>query len=171
MAFCPSLPGGSLMALKINKVNALKQKPEHYENQLFFDARNLAIEALLLRIEVHFLRLGFSTVKANWSESSFGPPVLEIRFYNPKPGKAGQSWEYATCKLYLTRTKIQTIAQASECFYGLDKVVAHEYWGAKESKQLLAFRAEVVRLDETKHWAKEIHKTNFPFDHTSFSSF
>ena len=47
-------------------------------NRLFFAARNLAIEALLLRLENRLLREGFP-VRCEWNETSFGSPSIVLQ--------------------------------------------------------------------------------------------
>lgn len=46
-------------------------------NRLFFSARNLAITKALYTLENHLMKLGFD-VKAEWKESSFGDPHIEL---------------------------------------------------------------------------------------------
>lgn len=49
--------------------------------RLFFSARNLAIETVLLRLENLLLREGFPA-KCEWSESSFGGPTVSVMMMN-----------------------------------------------------------------------------------------
>lgn len=153
----------------VDKRIALKVLPDHYENRLFFAARNLAIEAVMLRLEGLLLRKGFDCA-ASWAESSFSAPCLELRLANPKPSQS--SWEFAHAFAYLNR---ETIAvprdKGSACFYSLKSVEAWEHCPGRESKYVLGFRDAVQALADSGHFASEIEKLNFPFDHDHHSSF
>lgn len=149
---------------------ALTKLPNQYENRLFFAARNLAIEALLLRIEVLMLRAGHG-VKVEWHESSMHAPSIRIMFMNPKPSSS--SWEYATAAVYVERERIKVPSQdkASECFYSLKMVHTTEHWPYKESKAVQAFRTFAQKLADDGYFADEVNKVNYPFDYHSHSSF
>jgi hypothetical protein len=150
-----------------DKRKALEVLPSHYENRLFFAARNLAIEALLLRLENLMLRKGFDCA-VEWSESSFNAPVIALKLKNPKPKES--SWEFATVSLYLNRDTIQAPKdKASDCFYSLRDAQLYEY--GRDSKYVLNFRAATQELHEAGHFSSEINKVNFPFDHDHHSSF
>jgi hypothetical protein len=137
------------------------------ENRLFFQARNLAIEALLLRLETTLLRQGFDA-HCEWSESSFGGPLLYIRMHNPK--KDG-GWQYGQCTATLARETICCPSTLSPCYYSLKSFSAEEYWGRKQPKLLLDFRHAVDELHKSGYLAAEIDKVNFPFDYKGRSVF
>jgi hypothetical protein len=148
---------------------ALVTLPNQFENRLFFSARNLAIEALLLRIEVLMLRAGHD-VKVEWHETSMHAPSIRIMFMNSKPSSS--SWEYATATVYLERERIKVPHdKASECFYSLKMVHTTEHWPYKESKAVLAFRTFAQKLADDGYFAAEINKVNYPFDYSSHSGF
>jgi hypothetical protein len=148
---------------------ALVTLPNHYENRLFFSARNLAIEALMLRIEVLMLRAGHD-VKVEWQESSMYAPSIRIMFMNPKP--TASSWEYATAQVYINRERINVPREkASDCFYSLKMVHTSEHWPYKESKAVAAFRAFAQKLADEGYFETEVNKVNYPFDYSSHSSF
>ena len=137
-----------------------------FANRLFYQARNLAIEAMLLRLETALLRQGFP-VSAEWKESSFGPPTVFIHCHNPKQG----SWEYGSCTLHLKRERIQAPDYASALFYSLDSVVTDEYWPRKQPQMLLDFRAAVAQMGANGYLEKEMLKVNYPFDSQNHSIF
>lgn len=148
---------------------ALAKLPDHYESRLFFAARNLAIEAFMLRLEVLMLREGHD-VLVQWSESSIWEPQVRVQFKNPKPTQS--AWQFATASLYVERERITVpAAKASECFYSLKSVSSTEYWPYKESKAVLAFRTFVQKLADDGYFAAEINKLNYPFDYYSHSGF
>ena len=140
--------------------------PEGFVNRLFFQARNLAIESMMLRIETILLRQGFN-VRCVWNESSFSAPTIGIRMYNPKPG----AWEYGACTIHLIRERISAPDEVSNLFYALKSVQTTEYWPRKQPQQLLDFRAAVAALESQGHFAAEIAKVNYPFDYARHSSF
>lgn len=152
-----------------DKQQALVSRPDNLENRLFFQARNLAIESLLLRIEVLFLRESFP-VSCHWREDSRYSPSIEIRFHNQNKSAA---WEYGTATIWVERDIISVYDrdQVSQCYYTLKSVSETEYWGGKEPKKLLDFRARVKELGEQGYFEEEILKINFPFDRKSLSSF
>jgi hypothetical protein len=136
------------------------------ENPLFFQARNLAIEAMLLRLENRLLRQHF-VAECLWSESSFRAPLIEIRLRNSGKG----AWEYGKCTLIVNRDKIQAPVSLSPCYYSLASVETTEYWSGKQPKQLLDFRAAVAELAGSGYLAAEIEKLNYPFDYQPLSTF
>ena len=137
-------------------------------NRLFFSARNLAIEAVLLRLENLLLREGFPA-KCEWSESSFGGPTVNVMMANPKP--AEDSWEFGTCRLRIKRERETAPDDLSSCFYTLESVETGEYWRGRQPAKLLAFRDRVQALANEGVLATEIMKVNFPFEYTSHSGF
>lgn len=149
-----------------DKRAALTERPSNFENHLFFQARNLAIEAVLLRLENRLLREGFQA-KCLWNEASNLKPTVEIRMYNPKKG----GWEYATCRVHLNRERIAGREEVSDCFYSLNTVATTEYWPHKQPQYLLNFRQLVADLEKSGYLAAEIAKVNYPFDYEHFSSF
>lgn len=148
---------------------ALAKLPDQYESRLFFAARNLAIEAFMLRLEVLMLRAGHD-VLVEWAESSMWAPTLRIQFKNPKPSQS--AWQFATASVHVERERITVPREkASECFYSLKSVASTEYWPYKESKAVLAFRTFVQKLADDGYFAAEINKLNYPFDYYSHSGF
>lgn len=153
-----------------DKREALVTRPKSFDGLLFFAARNLAIEAMCLRIETSMLRQGFD-VRAVWRESSFGNPVLELRLKNPKPTSSG--WTYASATVALTRDTIPVHQRdsISECFYAVASVHATEYWPWRESKLVSGFREQVKKWDDEGYFVSEVAKVNFPFEYQHHSSF
>lgn len=150
---------------------ALATLPNHYENRLFFAARNLAIEALLLRLETTFSRKGIP-VKAEWQESSHPPVSIAITLKNPKPADADEEFEYYQANVRLNR---ETIAvpqdKASACFYTLNRVEATQYWPYKISKYIAGFIEAVEALAADGYFAREVLKVNYPFEYDHHSAF
>jgi hypothetical protein len=137
------------------------------ENRLFFAARNLAIEAMLLRLENGLVRQGFNA-KCVWAESSFRAPVLELRLVTPS--KDEDQDDYAQCTAWLSRDRIASPSHLSHCFYALERFDKYQGEG-RESKKLLAFRDAVSALHESGQLAAEIAKVNYPFEYEPLSSF
>lgn len=150
----------------LDKRQAFEQPVPDLVHRLFYQARNLAIEAMLLRLSDALLRQGFN-VRCVWSETSYGGPTVEVRLYNPKPG----SWSYGTCRLHLNRERIAAPDEVSFCFYSLKDVATGEHWGARQPKVLLDFRAAVQAMGDSGHLAREILTVNYPFDYESHSPF
>lgn len=152
------------------KSTALAMRPASFENRLFFAARNLAIEAMCLRIETRMLRLGFD-VTAVWKEGSFGGPLLYLRLKNPKPSATG--WEYAEATIWIDRDSIRVFDrdQVSECFYRVARIAATEHWPFKTSKYVQDFRNQVTELADDGFFKAEVDKVNYPFDYEHHSSF
>ncbi|MNR71294.1 hypothetical protein D3C71_19090 [compost metagenome] len=144
----------------------LRTHPETI-NRLFFQARNLAIEAMLLRLENKLLRAGYPA-ECEWKESSFGPPTIELRMRNTGRGE----WEYGTCALRLRRERLTGVPEfVSDCFYELDSLQASEYWGGRQPAKLLDFRQAVQDLYDTGELATEVAKVNYPFEYEPHSGF
>ncbi len=156
------------MTAPLDKATALADiKPGAISNYLFFQARNLAIEAVLLRLENQLLRKGFE-VNCLWSEGSLGGPIVYLRMPNPKPD---QSWTYGQCQVHVKRERINGPSDLSQCYYTLAHVHTTEYWRGRQPQKLLDFRAAVQALADSGHLAEEILKVNYPFEYSSHSSF
>lgn len=155
---------------KPDKRDALVTRPKDFESRLFFAARNLAIEAMCLRIETSMLRQGFD-VTAEWKESSRGNPTLQLKLKNPKP--TATSWEFAEAAVYVARDRITVLERhnISECFYRLDSVHPTEHWPWRESKLVADFRALVRKMGDEGYFAAEVDKVNYPFEYGHHSSF
>lgn len=153
----------------VDKRIALMVVPDQYESRLFFAARNLAIEAMMLRMEVHLLRKGFDCA-VSWSESSFSAPVLQLRLPNPKPTQS--NWEFAQAVAYLIRDTIAVPRdKGSACFYSLKSVEAWEYCPGRESKYVVGFREAIQALADSGYFAAEIAKLNYPFEYDFHSNY
>ena len=158
----------------IDKRTALHGEESELRNRLFFSARNLAIEALLLRLENRLLREGFPA-RCEWNESSFGGPTivlqlpLQVRAANTEDDDADDL--YGTCRVRVTRERISAPDDLSSCFYSMDKVDVHESWRGRQPAKLVAFRRRVQEWADAGVFAEEIAKVNYPFDYESHSSF
>lgn len=149
------------------KENALMKwtGSEDLQNRLFFQARNLAIEAISLRIETLFLRAGMD-VTVKWRESSFPGVRLAILMDNPKKN---QSWEQAEFSLDIERKTIRGPSHLSNCFYSY-KHFGIGHWSHKPA---VVTKAEnlLQELEQTGVLASLVNRVNYPFDYSSFSSF
>ncbi|KWT98243.1 hypothetical protein WDL1P1_00300 (plasmid) [Variovorax sp. WDL1] len=154
------------LAQKITKLRTLQPTPGGM-NELFYQARNLAIEALLLRLENQLLRSGFPAICA-WNESSFSDPSIYIQLPNPKEGA---SWDVATCTLRVLRSKERAPDFVSGCVYVVKGFSAVEHWRGKQPAKVVAFREAVTALHDSGHLAAEVLKVNFPFERGFHSTF
>lgn len=156
--------------VKPDKRTTLVTRPADFDSKLFFAARNLAIEALCLRIELSMLRQGFD-VTAQWKESSRGNPTLQLQLKNPKP--TATSWEFAEASVYIARDRITVLERhnISECFYSVESVHPTEYAPHRQSKHVLEYRELVRKMGNDGYFASEVDKVNFPFEYGHHSSF
>lgn len=153
------------------KREALKTRPGDFENRLFFAARNLAIEALMLRIETGMLRKGFD-VDVEWRESSYGGPTLAMKLKNPKLTPTS-AWTYAEATVSISRDRINVLERhkLSDCFYSVTAVHPTEHWPFKVSKYVQGFRDLVKQLGDEGYFTAEVNKVNYPFEYNSSSSY
>lgn len=138
-------------------------------NRLFYAARNLAIEAMLLRLEVLLLREGYP-VRCRWQESSFHAPTVSFDTLKAKPSEDGDEVQ-GSCTLQLNRETVKAPGPLSACYYSVKCFSASEYYPRKQPAKLLAFRARLTELFESGRLAAEIATVNFPFDYESLSAF
>lgn len=146
-------------------VGALSAR-EDFENRLFYQARNLAIEAFLLRIDNRLLRKGFAA-ESSWSESSGTAPTVDIRLPNPK--RVEGSWEYGTCTLRLKRESVDGPEHLSRCYYTFSSFERDEYWQGKQPQHVAGFRDAVEAMKD--EFPREVSKLNYPFDYLTLSIF
>lgn len=149
------------------KLAEVKPGPD-FENRLFFQARNLAIEAMLLRISNGLLRQGFN-VQCSWHESSYPHPDVTIKLVNPKPTANG--WEEAHCSLTLRRETVSAPRHLSDCYYSVVSLKCHCNWGSRTPALVKKFSTAVEALFASGYLTEQVEKVNFPFDYHSYSSF
>ena len=157
----------------IDKSTALHGEDPDLRNRLFFAARNLAIEALLLRLENRLLREGFP-VRCEWNETSFGSPSIALQLpvrapSNSEDDDSDNLW--VVCSVRVAREKISAPDDLSACFYSLGGPVEHETWRGRQPAKLVAFQRLVQEWADTGVLAEEITKVNYPFDYDPRSSF
>lgn len=138
------------------------------ENRLFFQARNLAIEAICLRLELKLLRAGFNTT-VNWSESSFGGPSLQFNLKNPKDN---QSWtEYTGARFPIQRDTLSSPSHLSKLVYHSPSLATIEPVSTRTPKLIGLFVAYLKELSDSGFIKAEVNKANYPFDRGTFSVF
>ena len=151
----------------MNNKHSLIERPDNFENRLFYQARNLAIESFMLRLENKLLRLGY-TVKCEWVESYNSSPQIYINYlYDKKDDtKRGQ------CVLFIERETIQVFDRnnISQCYYTLKNVWIDEHWYGRQPKSVLSFRDKIKELWDHGYIESEIEKINYPFEYKSYSS-
>lgn len=153
--------------VKVQALAKLSEKPANDTlNRLFFDARNLAIEAMLRGLEVVLLRQGFPA-ECSWRETSFGGPTLDISMRNTGSG----SWELGTCAVRVARHRVSAPDFLSDALYVAESFSATEYWRGKQPAKLLAFRDAVSVLWDSGELARRVLEVNYPFERPSHSSF
>ena len=151
----------------MNNKHSLIERPDNFENRLFYQARNLAIESFMLRLENKLLRLGY-TVKCEWVESYNSSPQIYINYlYDKKDDtKRGQ------CVLFIERETIQVFDRnnISQCYYVLKNVWIDEQWSGRQPKSVVSFRDKIKELWDHGYIEFEIEKINYPFEYKSYSS-
>lgn len=148
-------------------VFAAFQSGRDAESRLFFAARNLAIESILLKLELEFLKHGFNT-ECQWKEYSTGVPYIQIGYKNPKPTATG--WLEAAIVLMLNRQQLAGPQYLSTCYYDL-RTMARQVDSRRTAKPVQAFWDVASALHEAGYFEALIAKVNYPFDHTSYSVF
>jgi len=150
----------------MDKREALKgwQGTPDDQNRLFFQARNLAIEALCLGLENRFLRAGLP-VKVQWKESSFSSVSLRMTLENPK---AGQAWTEFTCSILIKRTTIEGPSHLSQCFYAYQGAM---FPGGRQPALVAQLSTLFHEMVHTGEIAERILRVNYPFEYTGHSVF
>lgn len=138
------------------------------ENRLFFEARNLAIEAICLRLELNLLRAGFNA-SVTWSESSFSGPSLKFSLKNPKET---QIWEqYDGAGFYIKRDTVSGPSHLSKLVYHSAQFSIIEPVSTRTPKLIGSFVAHLKELLASGLIDAEVNKANYPFDRGTFSVF
>lgn len=151
----------------MNKRNELAKQPESFINTLFFQARNLAIEVLLLNLKNLFRENNFNISEVNWKESSFTSPYIEIILKN---NKSNQSWTEADFKIFINREKIKIYTNhISDCYYSFHSIMSP--YGYNRNNQLKSFNDFINEFFNSQENKKMIENVNYPFDRKYYSSF
>lgn len=148
--------------MAIDKSAALSNWKGHTEdqNRLFYQARNLAVEALCLRLENQCLRAGLD-VSVRWKESSFPGTLILLALKNPKENA---SWEEAEYYLHLKRSSVKAPGHLSDCFY------TYTNWSGPSWRHKPVLAVKMAALlddwsaaqDKLPEW---VSKVNYPFDY------
>lgn len=152
---------------KISQLQNIPYSDKDLVSRLFSTARNLAIEAMLLRLTVLLATKGFQVI-CTWHETSFGPPIINIRTYNPKPKE--NSWEYGEVMIYCKREVLLGVPDnLSQCYYTVDSW-GSSYW-SRIPKLIADQEAAIKILFDVGYFHAEVEKVNYPFDNPTYSSF
>lgn len=146
----------------------LPQNRANLENKLFFAARNLAIEAMLLRLETLLLREGYPAA-CSWHESSMQAPSVYIQMRVSAPGAEDEV--VGTCTLWLNRERVSAPEALSDCFYSVKSFSETEYWRGRQPAKLVKFRARVQELFQTGYLSAAVEKVNYPFEYPGLSQY
>jgi len=138
------------------------ESQEHLINRLFFAARNLSVSKTLYVIETHLAQLGFD-VKAEWNESSFGNPSLEIILFEKKK----EHLRY--CRLKRSTEGEWNPERTSSVMYSLEKVEWGSYSPYKLSAHVINFQQELASTTFFSMVSELVHACNYPFNNTSMS--
>ena len=153
----------------MNKLDQLKALAPTLDtlNRLFFQARNLAIESMLLRLQSRLLEAGYPA-QCVWREASNQAPRVSIRMLNVSRATS-ESWEYGECVLYLQRDLVPAPDAVSQCYYRVKRLEVAEYWRGKQPAKLVKFRDYVSTLGDAGYFETEVAKLNYPFEYESHS--
>lgn len=131
-------------------------------NRLFFAARNLSVSKALYLIEDHFAQLGFD-VKADWNESSFGNPSIDITLFEKKK----EHLRY--CRLKRSTEGEWNPERTSSVMYSLEKVEWGSYSPYKLSAHVINFQQELASPAFFSMVNELVHACNYPFNNTAMS--
>jgi hypothetical protein len=143
---------------------ASRLDPAKALNELFFAARNGAIERVLRVLEQHFRDKGL-TVTASWHETSMPGVAIYLELNDKRTGKH-------TRRLILERESMQPHHDHfSVLIYRLKEVVSGEYYGGRIPKVGEALSA-VMQEPTFKVWTTQlVNGVNYPFTYESHTSF
>lgn len=131
-------------------------------NRLFFSARNLTVTKALYTIENHLINLGFD-VKAEWKESSFGDPRIEIIMLEKKK-------EHFRSLLIKRSTEGQWHPErTSSIMYKLDKIEWSAYTPYQISAHVLSFQHELASPYFFDMVNNLVAACNYPFNNLTMS--
>lgn len=128
---------------------------------LFFQARNLAIEAAMAAVREHLRPLDCT---ATWQEDS---RRVAIRLT-----LVDRTLTHERIAL-IDRETVQVGRRdaVSACAYRLVEVLAHQAPGRRLSAKVVAFEAALAEPGFHEFLAAQVNRANFPFGYTSRSSF
>lgn len=142
--------------------SAFRSQPKDVLNRLFFAARNGAISNMLREVERYFRDRDLE-VRADWKESSFGSPHVELVLVDKRTGEHKRM-------VMLKRTDAGTRDLPSNLVYTLEGIDVGAYYTRKPK---IAETFETLLADEgfqtqMRLW---VAGTNHPFEYRSHSSF
>lgn len=145
--------------------HATSQNPQDLFNRLFFAGRNGAISALLRNIEHHFQKESF-WITANWQESSFGHPRIEVILHDKKTGD-----HFRNLNLERHTVGAPNSQSYSNCIYSLKHIENSAYY--PRTKPVVAQKFDALLGDPAffEKMEQGVLGINYPFNYTSYSSF
>lgn len=153
----------ALATLAVQLVNA-NDPSKDVLNRLFFAARNLAIQTMLLELSMTLRRRGFPA-ECEWLDGA--PAVLQLRMLNESP-RGG--WTHGTCRVLVERSAATGPDCLSDRIYAAQSFDENEYWAGRQPAKLMEFRAAVREMWEAGTLQQHVLNLNYPFDYHSYSS-
>lgn len=150
----------------------IKDPSYQFLNRLFFQARDLAIEAVLNKIKLEIMEdYKFKhKVEVDFDSSSFSLPSIVVRFYNRK----SQGWEYTTCKMILEKDSVAHNALElgiSTVFLKFRNISRGEYWPRKIPNDVVEFWKYFEDKYANGYGEELVNRLNYPFDKKSYFPF
>lgn len=131
-------------------------------NRLFFSARNLTVTKALYTIENHLNNLGFD-VKAEWSESSFGNPHIELVMMEKKKE------HYRSLRIKRSTEGEWHPERTSSVMYTLEKIESSVHSPYQLSAHVMNFQQELASTSFFDIVNKLVDACNYPFNDLTIS--
>lgn len=151
-----------------DKIEALKMLGSPSAGQincLYFSARNLAIESLLLRLVAKLAHVSPSNIMADWRESSNAAPRIEISLKN------ADGELLATFVLPVEREIVVGTSLPSPCMYRAGETCRYIPRPGRKSAVMRRFEDEAMKLWVLGALTEMVSAVNYPFEYTSFSGY
>jgi hypothetical protein len=131
-------------------------------NRLFFSARNLTVTKALYTIENHLGNLGFD-VKAEWKESSFGDPHIELIMMEKKKE------HYRSLRINRHVEGEWHPERTSSVMYKLEKIESSVYSPYQLSAHVINFQQELASTSFFDMVNNLVAACNYPFNNLTMS--